>query len=143
MELALYHPDFGYYNAEAMSIGKQGDFTMAPKISPLFAKCFARQCQQILSHPGMENILELGAGTGRFASDLLSSLLQSGCAPRQYFIYEISSALRKMQQDFLQETCPSLFDRIIWISQLPGHFKGIIIANEVLACAACTYFSYR
>src|SRR5579872_6337609 len=75
MNLALYHPQYGYYNAESFTIGKNGDFTTAPEISPLFAQCVARQCQQILTHLNHQgDLLELGAGTGFFAGELLNEL---------------------------------------------------------------------
>jgi SAM-dependent MidA family methyltransferase len=132
MELALYHPEFGYYNADTFDLGKHGDFTTAPEISPLFAKCFARQVQQIHAHLGGASILELGAGTGRFANDLLKALEEAGCLPDYYYIYEISAGLRKKQFNYLKSSCPALLTRIKWIDALPENFVGTIIANEVL-----------
>lgn len=132
MELALYHPEFGYYNAEGFDLGQHGDFTTAPEISPLFAKCFSKQCQQLFHYLETGNILELGAGTGRFASDVLLELERLGCLPEHYYIYEISIRLREKQQSFLKSTCQNLFNRITWLDKLPENFVGIIIANEVL-----------
>lgn len=132
MELALYEPHFGYYFSENMSLGQQGDFTTAPEISPLFAWCFARQSKEIFAQINTKNILEIGAGSGRFASDFLQQSAQLNCLPDQYLILEISSSLRKKQQYFLQHTCPELYERIIWLDALPQRFGGIIIANEVL-----------
>src|SRR5580658_8096451 len=74
MALALYHPQWGYYCAQTMALGKQGDFTTAPEISPLFAQCMAEQCKDIMTTLGTTHILELGAGSGRFAADLLAAL---------------------------------------------------------------------
>lgn len=132
MEMALYYPHLGYYNAESTTLGKEGDFTTAPEISPLFAQCFAKQCQQILNELGTGDMLELGAGTGRFAKDILTSLHKLGALPNHYYIYEISHGMRQKQQDFLRKTCPLFFARIIWLDTLPSAFTGIIIANEVL-----------
>lgn len=132
MELSLYHPTFGYYNADTFTLGEKGDFTTAPEISPLFAQCFAKQIQQIFSHLDEKNILELGAGTGQLAIDLLQTLEQLNCLPESYYIYEISVGLRKKQQDYLRSACPNYFSRIIWLDHLPTQFIGCIIANEVL-----------
>lgn len=132
MELALYHESYGYYNAHRFTIGKDGDFTTAPQISPLFAQCIARQCQQILATLSAKNILELGAGTGQLAVDLLLALEQLKQAPTHYYIYEISSALRARQKKLLQERCPQLADRVIWLDKIPAGFEGIMIGNEVL-----------
>jgi SAM-dependent MidA family methyltransferase len=132
MQLALYHPEFGYYNADSFALGKHGDFTTAPEISPLFAKCFARQIRQIHTELGSSHILELGAGTGRFAQDLITALDQSGNPPDHYYIYEISASLRKKQFANLKSHCPALLNRVSWLEQLPDAFTGTIIANEVL-----------
>lgn len=131
MKFALYHPQWGYYNAASFNLGKQGDFITAPEISPLFAKCFAKQCLQIFTQLNNKTVLELGAGTGRFALDFLHELHRNGCEPTNYFIYEISTALRKKQQEFLQSQC-MLFERITWLDDLPENFCGTILANEVL-----------
>ena len=132
MELALYHPSYGYYNASTFDLGKQGDFTTAPEISPLFAECVANQCVQIFSALPTREILELGAGTGRFAADLLRALNERDCLPSKYYIYEISVHLRKKQHAFLQTHLPEFLDRIVWLETLPTAFIGIVIANEVL-----------
>lgn len=132
MSEALYHPTLGYYNNTAFSLGKQGDFTTAPEISPLFAQCLAQQVHDIQTHLAGAPILELGAGTGKLAGDLLTYLAMLDSLPDHYYIYEISPALRKKQRAYLQQTFPQFLDRIHWLDALPTHFTGVIIANEVL-----------
>ena len=68
MDLALYAPGLGYYSAGSTKIGAAGDFTTAPEVSELFARCVARQCAQILAATPGGSILELGAGTGSMAA---------------------------------------------------------------------------
>src|SRR5439155_14442298 len=96
MECALYHPEWGYYNTQC-AIGREGDFTTAPEMSPLFAGCYAKQCLSLLDY-GLNNVLELGAGTGRFARDLLQTFEQKNRLPHHYYIFEISPHLQKKQQ---------------------------------------------
>ncbi|RDI42450.1 class I SAM-dependent methyltransferase [Aquicella lusitana] len=132
MERALYHPAFGYYNTPQFNLGREGDFTTAPEISPLFARCFARQYMEIFDALSTGNLLELGAGTGRFASDCLLELERHRSLPDRYFIYEISETLRLKQQALLASTCPHLLPRVVWLNELPQQFVGIIVANEVL-----------
>lgn len=132
MELALYDPHYGYYFSENMRLGAYGDFTTAPEISPLFAMCFVRQSEEIFSQIRSKNILEIGAGSGKFASDFLQYASQKNALPDQYFILEISASLRKKQKELLQKTCPNFYKHIVWLDKLPTHFNGIIIANEVL-----------
>lgn len=132
MHMALYHPNWGYYTSDALEIGEHGDFTTAPEISSLFTQCLARQIQEVMQHLGPCDLLELGAGSGRLAKDLLCALEQAQQLPEHYYIYEISPALRKKQQKLLQKHCSSLFSRIVWVDEIPKDLVGVIIANEVL-----------
>ena len=43
MELALYHPEHGYYVAPARRPGRGGEFLTAPEMHPLFGLTIARQ----------------------------------------------------------------------------------------------------
>lgn len=141
MENALYHPAYGYYNASTFTLGKKGDFTTAPIISPLFAQCFAEQCRQFFLFAGTHDILEIGAGTGQFAKSLLDALEKSNSLPSHYYIYEISPHLKKVQQAYLRSNCPASASRVIWLDQLPVDFKGIVFANEVLDALPFDCFS--
>lgn len=132
MALALYHPKLGYYNATPQPFGEDGDFITAPTLTPLFAQCFAKQCQQILPLLTMKHIYELGAGSGHFAQDLITELKALGTLPQHYYIYEVSDNLRKAQQHLLSCSHPDYFDRIIWLEDIPLDYTGIVIANEVL-----------
>lgn len=131
MELALYHP-LGYYLREDFAIGQHGDFTTAPEISPLFAQCIAQQSCAIAQQIETNSILEIGAGTGKFASDFLNKCAAMGELPQQYYIYDISPVLRKKQYHYLRTHCSEHLNRIVWLDQLPKNFMGVIIANEVL-----------
>src|SRR5580658_2303455 len=81
MDAALYAPGLGYYSAGAHKLGAGGDFTTAPEVSPLFGACVARQCAEILGALGRASILEIGAGSGRLAADILARLDGLGCLP--------------------------------------------------------------
>lgn len=132
MQLALYHPQLGYYCNPTFEFGREGDFTTAPEISPIFAYTLARQCEEIFKIHALNEILEIGAGSGQLAYHLLRALNEQQTLPRHYYIYEISASLRKKQQQYLKKVCPQWFDRITWLDQLPMDLSGIIIANEVL-----------
>lgn len=130
MDFALYYPEYGYYSASTNQFTSEGDFTTAPEISPLFAQCFAKQITQILNHLTSGSILEIGAGSGRFAFDLLSALTKENCQLEHYYIYEKSLLLRQQQQALLSKY--PHFQKCTWLTDLPAEFEGIIIANEVL-----------
>ncbi len=131
MELALYAPGLGYYVAGATKLGGDGDFVTAPEISPLFGRTLARQIAELLERTD-GNALELGAGSGAMAADMLGELQTLDRLPRRYLILETSPQLAERQRQTLQQRQPALKDRIEWISASPENFDGVIIANEVL-----------
>lgn len=131
MELALYAPGLGYYMAGARKLGRDGDFVTAPEISRLYGRTLARQVGQ-LAELGFDEILEIGAGSGALAADLLTELERLGCAPERYLILELSPDLRDRSRDMLAARAPRLLERVAWLSRLPTSFTGIVIGNEVL-----------
>lgn len=136
MELALYHPGLGYYSGGAAKLGAGGDFVTAPEISALFGYALAKQIEQIseqvVKHRGQADILEIGAGSGKLARDMLHELEHNDCLPQHYYILEVSAELRERQQQFLTEQVPHLMTRVIWLEGLPEQFCGTILANEVI-----------
>jgi len=131
MELALYAPGLGYYSAGANKFGPAGDFTTAPELSSLFGRTLARQLADImeLSAP---HTLELGAGSGKLALDVLGELEKLERLPATYSILEVSADLRERQQALLHTHLPHLSGRIHWLDVLPTQLSGAVIANEVL-----------
>jgi len=131
MELALYAPGLGYYSAGAHKLGADGDFTTAPELTPLYGHCIARQVQQALDF-GLEDILEVGAGSGALAAALLEELERLGAAPKRFLILELSADLRARSRDLLAARVPHLMERVAWLNVLPPAFAGLVIGNEVL-----------
>jgi SAM-dependent MidA family methyltransferase len=133
MERALYAPGLGYYSAGAHKLGAGGDFTTAPELSPLFGACVARQCAEVLTSLAPGNILEIGAGSGRLAADILSRLETLQQLPARYWILEISADLRDRQRRYIEQRLPHLLHRVHWLDSPPGAaFDGVVLANEVL-----------
>ena len=126
MELALYAPGLGYYSGGAAKLGRDGDFTTAPEISPLFGATLARASAAIMAQSG-PNIIEFGAGTGKLARDVLTALAEMGVAVDSYTIIELSGELRARQQEALKD-----FPQVRWLDGFPDAFHGVVLANEVL-----------
>jgi SAM-dependent MidA family methyltransferase len=132
MEVALYAPGLGYYNAGKYKFGDKGDFITAPEMGPLFARCLARPCRSLLKELGGGNILEVGAGSGALAADLLLELESLDLLPDRYFILELSADLRARQIETVSQKAPHLFGGISWLAELPRDFRGMVLANELL-----------
>jgi SAM-dependent MidA family methyltransferase len=131
MELALYAPRMGYYAGGAHKFGAAGDFVTAPQLCAAFAQTLAAQVAQLLALSSPQ-IIEVGAGSGLLASDLLLELEQRHCLPERYGILEVSGELRARQQQTIAIRAPTLLPRVRWLDRLPEHFDGVVLANEVL-----------
>jgi len=143
MEMALYEPGLGYYSAGATKLGGAGDFVTAPEISSLFSGCLANQAAEVLQSISGGSILELGAGSGVMAADVLSELTRQQCLPERYLILEVSADLRERQRALLQKRVPELMARIEWLDRLPEGFRGVLLANEVLDALPVQRFRIR
>lgn len=126
MELALYAPGLGYYSGGAAKLGKDGDFTTAPEITPLFGQTLAQVAADLMSKTAPQ-MIEFGAGTGKLARDLLTELSNMGVPVHRYAIVELSGELRARQQETLRG-----FPQVTWLDQFPPAFSGVVIGNEVL-----------
>ncbi len=131
MELALHAPGLGYYSAGSRKLGRDGDFVTAPELSPLFGRCIASQIGELVSR-GLPDVLEIGAGTGTLAADVLAELGKSGRMPERYRILEVSADLRERQRTRIEERVPEHMHRVEWVDAPPRDFEGTIIGNEVL-----------
>ena len=132
MHEALYAPGLGYYSAGATKFGAAGDFVTAPEVSTLFGKVLARQCASVLAGIEAADVLEIGAGSGKLAADMIRKLGDLDALPRHYSILEVSAELRERQADRLRREVPDYFANIRWLTQLPHDHRGVIVANEVL-----------
>lgn len=131
MELALYAPGLGYYTAGARKFGAAGDFITAPELSDLFGRTLARQLAEIMAHSA-PFLLELGAGSGKLAVDVLAELERMDALPERYAILEVSADLRERQRQRMSERLPHLLDRVEWLDALPEAIDGAVFGNEVL-----------
>ncbi len=142
MDLAMYAPALGYYAAGSRKFGAAGDFITAPEMTPLFGQTVAHQVAQILELTG-GGILELGAGSGALAVDMLEELQRLGCMPLRYSIFEPSPELTQRQQQRVHRSLPAAFDRVEWADTLPERFVGVVIGNEVLDALPVHILAWR
>ena len=131
MEMALYTPGLGYYSGGAHKFGVSGDFVTAPELTPIFAQTLATSAQEILS-ASAPHIIEVGAGSGKLAADLLLELEVRQSLPDSYRILDLSGELRERQRATIVERAPHLLSRVAWLDQLPERFDGLVLANELL-----------
>src|SRR5438046_8781209 len=78
VELALYHPELGYYRQIPCPVGRAADFVTSPSLSPVFSFSLGKLVRQFLSRTGgaVSQIVDIGAGNGA----LINSLRMEGAA---------------------------------------------------------------
>lgn len=143
MRLALYAPGLGYYSAGATKLGAAGDFVTAPEVSNLFSRCLARQVADVLRDTGGD-VLEIGAGSGRMAADVLTELAELDSLPESYRILEVSADLAERQKSRIATLPAELSRRVVWLDAWPERpMRGVVLANEVLDAMPVERFVLR
>ncbi len=133
MEMALYHEKYGYYSGSYVPIGKKGDFITSPHTHCLYGALHARQIEEfweILDRTPF-TVVEMGAGAGYLAKDILSYLSNREIFNSiNYIIVEHKAETASYQQELLKP----FINKISWVSRLSGlgSVKGCIISNELL-----------
>ena len=147
MELALYHPEHGYYERDCSVVGQRGDFYTSVSVGELFGQMLAFQfaswldeCQTRNAECGASDIplqiVEAGAHDGQLAEDILFWLQRRHpdlFARIEYWILDPSPRRQEWQRRRLSMFAP----RVKWFAnwgevQQAGGVTGIIFANELL-----------
>jgi SAM-dependent MidA family methyltransferase len=135
MSLVLYHPQLGYYASNADCISQGGDFLTSPHLANDFGELFAIQIQQfweILGSPQQFTIIEMGAGQGLLAVQILEYLQQKN--PQlfkaiTYTIVETATAMLAAQKSRLAKLPVKWCE---W-SDIPDRsIVGCFISNELI-----------
>ena len=135
MDLTLYHPEYGYYSQKANDLGKQGDFFTSVHLGADIGEMLAIQfveMWEILNKPKSFELIEMGAGQGYLAADILNYIKQEYSdffKSLKYTIIEKSPQLKQLQQQRLKE-----FD-VTWceLEQIPNNsVTGCFFSNELV-----------
>jgi SAM-dependent MidA family methyltransferase len=134
MDVALYHPELGYYATGQRGPGRGGDFLTAPESHPIFGWAVARhlvEAWERLDRPRPFTVRELGAGTGALASGIVEGLENAGSALRHALRYRIGerSTARARQ---VGERLAALGATDVLEPDDGAPITGAVIANEVL-----------
>ncbi len=146
MDLVLYHPEQGYYATGAVNIGAAGDFFTSPHLGNDFGELLAEQFAQmwdILGRPKPFTLIEMGAGQGLLAVDVLGYLYRQH--PQcfdvlEYIIVEKAAGLIAQQQQLIQklrlptkDSSESLPVRWSSLEEIPENsITGCCFSNELV-----------
>jgi NADH dehydrogenase [ubiquinone] 1 alpha subcomplex assembly factor 7 len=134
MQLALAHPDFGYYMTRD-PFGATGDFTTAPEISQMFGELIGLWAAEVWSSMGSPDpvrLVEFGPGRGTLMSDALRAarIVPAFRSALEVRFIETSPALAGLQHELLVDSGVA----VSWVQTLKEVPDGpaIVIANEFL-----------
>ena len=142
INLALYHPEFGYYNNKN-PFGMGGDFVTAPQISSLFNEMislfFIYHFKKHWTEGKKIHFIELGAGNGFFIRDFLSVAIKVENLKQnlEVTLVETSPNLQKEQKEKIKDFTQDI--KVNWeqdtleaISKIPDSKENLvfIFSNE-------------
>jgi SAM-dependent MidA family methyltransferase len=133
MELVLYAPEVGYYARTPDRIGSRGDFFTSPHLGVDFGEMLAIQLAEmweLLDRPQPFTVVEMGAGQGLLAKDILHYWQQQ--YPEllvDYVIVETSAAMRRCQQQVLVNQPVRWLE---WADLAPESITGCLFSNELI-----------
>lgn len=134
MEMALYEPGMGYYTSETTEIGKSGDYYTSPHLHSIFGIMLGKQIEEMwhmMERPNPFTVVEMGAGKGHLAHDMLGHLKEKEIFPAlRYTVLELNPFMEKRQKALLSD----FSEKIDWAGSLSriGGIKGCILSNELV-----------
>jgi SAM-dependent MidA family methyltransferase len=144
MSWALYEPELGYYTAQRQKIGAGGDFVTSPHLGADFGELLAEQFLDLwisLERPSTFQVIEMGAGQGLIAADVLRYLRDQSSQPGymafwkslEYIIIEKAAVLIAEQQHKLKAFAAA--QKVTWTTweEIPGRsVVGCFFSNELV-----------
>lgn len=141
MELALYHPEWGYYRTAERRPGRPGDFLTAPEAHPFFGITLARQiaeCWERLGRPAPFVVREYGPGIGGLAWDITGGLAREAPDCRAALDYRLVEQNPHRLREALATFAAEGLGDVVRGEPLAGQsatdlepITGVVLANEV------------
>src|ERR1039457_836637 len=139
MRCCLYEPGLGYYTSPGRKVGAEGDFYTSSNVHEVFGRLAAREihaCWRNMGEPERFDLVEVGTGNGRLASDIMNTLEEID--PRFYQavtlrLIEAEPSLREFQKEMLA----SHLQKVVWsapadLTEGKLAFSGCLYSNELI-----------
>jgi SAM-dependent MidA family methyltransferase len=136
MELALYHPSFGYYTNPSVKLGKQGDFFTNVHVSDLFGRVLADYFFQYWQDhmPSVPlQLIEVGGGEGNLLKQITDQLQRHSIPKKDVSIFALEKS--RYHQTKQQKKMKNSFYSINWVGewkQIPQAPFTIVYNHELI-----------
>ncbi len=127
MEMALYHPDLGYYEKN-VEIGKEGDFITSPKVGGIFGRTLFNALKEMLELSNSDTLVEIGAGDGTLTLQILDKALSKGFN-LNYIVVEKSKRYGNILKERLRDYRVKIYSDI---REIEEPLEGVIFSNELI-----------
>ena len=139
MDLALYHPDVGYYRTPLRRPGRGGDFITSPEVHPFFGMALAHQIAELwerLDRPDPFVVREYGPGVGGLAYDIIVGISVHHPDLLQALRYRLRDVNRYRMAEAMSAMIEVGLDHIVSIEdpsreETVEPITGVVLANEV------------
>jgi Uncharacterized conserved protein len=134
VELALYHPEFGYYARAESPVGRTGDFITSPVLSPVFAFALGKLIDELLSRAGIGpvQIVDLGCGDGALIRDLARGVgAQNGASTPTPHLPLPTPQFFGLDRNLGRTVPDPLVTYITSLDEIPPAGARLIISNEL------------
>jgi len=139
MAASLYEPGLGYYTSPGKKVGAEGDFYTSSNVHQVFGRLIAREIHrmwQTMGEPERFDVVEVGAGNGRLAADIMDTLAE---LDRRFYetvtcrLIEAEPTLRELQRELLA----AHLGRVVWsepadLAEGRLSFAGCLYSNELI-----------
>ena len=139
MQMALYHPKYGYYNSDKERVGRFGDYYTSPTVHRIFGELIAKQLEEMwrIMGNGPFTVVEMGAGRGWLCSDIIRCVMNEYPELYANFHYMIveSNPYARGKQRLLLESVDITDEKVSWHTYSEDGFsfdriQGCFLSNE-------------
>ncbi len=139
MAAALADPEFGYYSCHIRDVGRRGDFATSPTLDTALGHAIAHWLETARRRhvpSGPWHIIEIGAGNGELATQVLKTLGWWNRRRLRFHIVDSSEPLRRLQRDRLRRF------PVQWHDSMPAALhacdgRALLYSNELVDAFPC------
>ena len=131
MSMCLYDENHGYYRSPDR-LGREGDFFTAAHLGTIIGRVLGHRLIDVAPPEGLLNVVEMGAGQGLIAMDLLEYVARNHAEQYKrlrYHFVEQNPAMREQNRSRLKDH----LDRVLFhetLNELPEMLWGFVFSNE-------------
>lgn len=139
MQMALYHPKYGYYNSDKERVGRFGDYYTSPTVHRIFGGLIAKQIEEMwrIMGEGSFTVVEMGANKGWLCHDIVQCVMNEYPEFYDNFHYIIveSNPYAREKQRLLLESIHVTDGKVSWHTYSEDGFsfdgiQGCFLSNE-------------